>query len=108
MRIGRSLSPGKVFFERDGVLRKVDPEQISKSRSLKKQGFRRVGSMTIQWGVSRSLTVVDDIIFPVPFSREPHVSINLQGAAASIHNITTTGFQIRTRAEEVSWSAFGP
>lgn len=108
MRVGRSLSPGKVFFEQNGVLRKVDPDQISRSRSLKKSGWQVVGRSLIQWGVSDSVITVDDIIFPQIYASPPNVtSISSDNSFVEIRNITVYGFQIVTQAPRVDWAAAG-
>ena len=108
MRIGRSLSPGKVFFERNGVLLKVDPEEMNRHKSsLRKSGHHRMHGILMQWGLSESMVVVDDIIFPIPFRDIPQVQVQVQTARADISQITTTGFRLRTTADFVHWSAFG-
>lgn len=107
MRIGRSLLPGMIFFERDGILKKIKCADL-RSKQVKNHGYHRSpGGLVTQWGVSDSLTVVDNILFPVPFLYTPTVMFEVQGGVAVAENVTTTGFQIRTRVERVLWHATG-
>lgn len=109
MRVGRSLSPGKVFIEMNGVLRKVEPDQINPYSALKKSEYRRTaGGTLVQWGISDSVIVVDDIVFPVSFQDVPNITTtSSDGAAVESRNISTTGFQPRTQAASVNWVAIG-
>lgn len=111
MRVGRSLSPGKVLFERDGVLKKITTDEMSGNK-FKKTGYYRiprtgVPDMLFQWGISNSLAVVDVITFPIPFSTPPVVTSQAQTGSVEITNITTTGFQLRTLVDSVPWVAYG-
>ncbi len=108
MRVGRSLSPGKVFFERNGILQKVDAETLKGGVvNLAKSGHHLLRGVLMQWGTSESPMVVDDVVFPVAFLDPPQVHVDMQRSGAEIRNVTTTGFQLRTQAESITWSAFG-
>lgn len=108
MRVGRSLSPGKVFFEWNGVLRKVTTDQMNPKGSLAKSGYRIMGESLIQWGVSDSMSVVDDLLFPLSFPDIPNITTTpSDDSLVEIRNISTRGFQIRTQAEMVHWIAVG-
>jgi len=107
MEIRRSLSPGKVFFEKDGVVTKVPAQKLGESS--KKSGSRRVNGMLVQWGVSDTLVRVDNVRFHETFGSVPNVSVNTSPPMeVEIRNITVDGFQIVTRSPSVTWSAFGP
>lgn len=108
MRVGRSLSPGKVFFERNGVLQKVDAETLKgKVVGLAKSGWHSLRGVLMQWGVSENLVVVDDVVFPVPFLDPPQVQVDTQRSRAVVSHVTTTGFRLITSADSIRWSAFG-
>lgn len=109
MRIGRSLSPGKVFLEMNGVLRKVDHDKVNPRSSNKSGWFRSPSGSITQWGTSCSVVVVDHIIFPIPFSRVPDVILAPSGPEeiAIVQNLSVAGFELRTQAYSVRWLAVG-
>lgn len=111
MRVGRSLSPGKVFLERNGVLSKITTEEMKKDQ-VKTSGYHLLHlpgrrDMLYQWGSSDSLSVIDRVLFPRTFSRIPTVTANAQGGFAEVTDVTTTGFTLRTILEVVQWVAYG-
>ena len=112
MRIGRSLSPGKLFFEKQGVLKKVSIKDLQ-GIDIKRSGYHRISiisrhDMLFQWGTSDSLSYTDRILFPIAFSGVPTIRSESQTGRVHISDISTTGFTLETTLESVRWTAYGP
>lgn len=106
MRIGRSLSPGMIFIDKEGKRTKIRADSL-RSPAISKRGYHRVRGALVQWGVSNSLFDVDRIVFPILYESVPNIQINSQGGAVSISDVTVWGFNLRTRLESVQWTAVG-
>lgn len=118
MRVGRSLIAGKVFFEKDGIVRLVRPEELRIDSKIKSSGFQTFpNGMMIQWGISESETIVSMVEFPQSFSSPPHVSVSpplLEDrspgriySGAILRDITNTSFHLVAMEETVRWVAMG-
>ena len=112
MRIRRSLSPGKLFFERQGVLKKVSIKDLQ-GVQIKRSGHHRVSvggrqDVLFQWGTSDSMSYPDRILFPIAFFEVPIIRTEAQTGRVHISDISTTGFTLETTLESVRWTANGP